>query len=160
DITTISPAGTTGPGGIITFSEIGALDPTSANVNTDFTALGPIPVTATVSGSPIAIYGSNVNDTAATWTGFTASIIDGSATFHEPNNPFDPYGTYSDLSGWSVSLANQDRTAVFSGGSIAPGDALDTFLGLVVTDLSSPITISLAAIIPEPPSWVLAAVGT
>ena len=161
DIVTISPTGTAGPGGTITFAEIGPLDLTSANVNTDFTAPGQIPVVATVSdSSPISIYGNDVNDTTLTWQAFTATIVAGTATFQDPNDPFNPYGTYSDVPGWTVTLANQGTTAYFSGGSIAPGQSLDTFLGLVVSDPSNPITISLvASSVPEPSSLALAVVG-
>jgi hypothetical protein len=98
-LVTISPTGSTGPGGTITFSEIGPFDTTSANVNTDFTSLSFIPITATVSdSSPVSIYGTNVNDTGATWTQFTVTVVSGSAFFQDPNNPFDPYSTYTDNS--------------------------------------------------------------
>jgi hypothetical protein len=160
-IITISSTGTTGPEGTITFAETGLNDPSSANFNTDFTALGPIPVTATVSApSSISIYGNNVNDTSAAWGGFTATIVGGAATFQDPNDPFNPYGTYTDTPGWSVALGSSGTTAVFSGTPIAPGDSLDTFPGLAVTDSSLPITINLApSIIPEPSSLVVAALG-
>ena len=161
DIVTISPTGTTGPGGTITFSQIGPLDMTSANVNTDFTASGPIPVTATVSDtSPISIYGSDVNDSGQVWQSFTAAIVSGTATFQDPNDPYNPYSTYTDTPGWTVTLADQATVAIFSGGSIAPGGSLDTFLGLVVSDPSSPITISLSGSgVPEPSSGVLAVIA-
>ena len=161
EIVTISPTGTTGPGGTITFSQIGPLDLTSANVNTDFTASGLIPVSATVSDtSPISIYGSDVNDSGQVWQSFTASIVSGTATFQDPNDPYNPYSTYTDTPGWTVSLADQGAVAIFSGGSIAPGGSLDTFLGLVVSDPSNPITISLSgASVPEPASGVLAVIA-
>ncbi len=162
DIISISPTGTVGPGGTITFSEIGTIDPTSANVNTDFTALGYIPITATantVDGSLIAIYGTNVNDTAATWTQFTATVVSGTEMFQDPNDPYSGYGTYTDLPNWSVSLTNNDQTAVFSGGLIAAGNSLDTFLGITVTGSQS-FTIQLTPIsVPEPASVVLAGIG-
>ena len=94
-IVTISPTGTTGPGGTITFSEIGQLDlggdPSSANVNTNFTAAGVIPITFTVSDdTPVSIYGNDVNGTTATWTAFTATIVSGTATFYDLNDPYNP----------------------------------------------------------------------
>ena len=157
---TISAAGTTGPGGTITFSEIGQIDPSSANVNIDFTAAGTIPITFTVSdSSPVSIYGNDVNDTLATWIGFTASVVSGSATFQDPNDLFNPYSTYSDTPGWTVSLLNQGTTAVFAGGQIAQGVSLDTFLGLVVSDASTPVTVVLSASVPEPPALALALVA-
>ena len=59
-----------------------------------------------------------------------------------------------------MSLVNNDQTAIFSGGLITAGDSLDTFLGIVVTDPSQPLTIYLAASsVPEPSSMVLAAIG-
>jgi hypothetical protein len=158
---TISPTGSTGPGGTITFSEIGPFDTTSANVNTDFTSLSFIPIAATVSdSSPVSIYGTNVNDTGATWTQFTVTVVSGSAFFQDPNNPFDPYSTYTDNPNWSVSLVNNGQTAIFSGGLISAGDSLDTFLGIVVTNPSQPFTIDLtASAVPEPSSMFLAAIG-
>ena len=158
----ISPAGSKGPGGTITFSEIGPFDNTSANVNTDYTAIGAIPIRFMVSdSSPISLYGNDVNDSGATWAGFTATVVSGSATFQDPNDPFNPYGTYTDTPGWSVALANGGVEAIFSGGSIAPGDSLDTFLGLIVSDPSAPVTLSLAPIasIPTPPSLALSAIA-
>ena len=162
DIISISPTGTVGPGGTITFSEIGTIDPTSANVNTDLTALGYIPITATantVDGSLIAIYDTNVNDTGATWTQFTATIVSGTEVFQDPNDPYSGYGTYTDTPNWSVTLTNNDQTAVFSGGLITAGNSLDTFLGITVTG-SQPFTIQLTPIsVPEPASVVLAGIG-
>ncbi len=117
ELLTISPTGSTGPGGTITFAQIGPQDLTSANLNTDFTALSFIPVIFTVSDtSPISIYGNDVNDTSTVWSGFTATVVSGTATFQDPNDPYNPYSTYSDMPGWTVSLANQNTTAIFSGG--------------------------------------------
>ncbi len=162
ELTSISPAGTTGPGGKIVFSEIGPNDPTSANVNVDFTAAGLVPLTFTVSdGSPVAIYGSEINDTIATWTGFTVSVVSGSARFQSPNDVNNPYGTYSDSRGFSVALSDGGSTATFSGGSIAPGDSLDVFLGLVVSIPSMPVTVDLTPMtsVPEPSAAALSAIG-
>jgi hypothetical protein len=164
DITFLSPTGTTGPGGTITFSELTPGDPTSASLNTDFTSpsLLSIPVAVTVNnvdGLFIALYGNSVNDTGTTWTQFTATVS-GGATFNDPNNVFDPYGTYTDTQDWSVTLTNNMQTAIFSGGSIAPGDSLDTFLGLTFTDSPQSFTIDLAASsVPEPSSMMLAVTG-
>ena len=162
DFQAISPTGSTGPGGSITFSEIGPLDRTSANVNTDYSAIGTIPITFTVSdGSPVSIYGNDVNDTLASWTRFTVTVTSGSANFQDPNDPFGSHGTYTDTPGWSVTLANGGQQAVFSGGSIAPGDSLDTFLGLVVNDPTRSVTIALAPVtsVPAPPSLLLSAIA-
>ncbi len=167
DLTSISPIGSTGPGGTITFSEIGTeySSNDSANVNTDYTKVGLIPVTFTVSDtSPISVYGIDVNDSGATWTGFTATVVSGSATFQDPNDPYgldSTYSTYSDNPGWTVTLAFGGLEAIFSGGSIAPGDSLDTFLGLVVSDPMDPVTIDLTPTIsvPSPPSLVLLAIA-
>jgi hypothetical protein len=158
----ISPTGSSGPGGTITFSEIGPFDNTYANVNSDFTAIGTIPVLFMVSdSSPVSIYGSDVNDTLSTWIGFTATIGVGSATFLDPNDPYGSFSTYSDTPGWSVTLANGGTEAIFSGGSIAPGDSLDTFLGLAVSDPSAPVTLVLQPLVsvPTPPSLALTAIA-
>jgi glucose/arabinose dehydrogenase len=163
-ITFLSPTGTTGPGGTITFSELTPGDPTSAFLNTDFTSPSffSIPIAVTVNnvdGLFIALYGNSVNDTGTTWTQFTATIS-GDATFNDPNNMFDPYGTYTDNLGWSVSLTNNMHTAVFSGGQIAPNDSLDTFLGLTFTGSPESFTIDLtASSVPEPSGMMLALVG-
>jgi hypothetical protein len=164
DITSLSPTGTTGPGGTITFAELTPGDPTSASLNTDFTSPSflSIPIAATVdnvNGSFVAFYGNSVNDTGTAWTQFTATIS-GDATFNEPNNIFDPYGTYTDNLGWSVSLTNNMQTAGFSGGVIAPGDSLDTFLGLTFTGSPVSLTVDLTAgSLPEPSSMMLALTG-
>ncbi len=160
--TTISPPGTTGPGGTITFAEIGPFDPTSANVNADFTAMAGVGVAFGVGdGTPVALYGAAVNDTAATWSSFAVRVVGGSATFRGLNDEFDPYGTYSDTPGWAATLSADGLEVDFAGGSIAPGDSLDLFLGLVVADPSQPATILLtpAATVPEPASWLLAVLG-
>jgi len=162
---TISPAGTTGPGGMILSSMIDPNDSTAAFVNNDFTASGRIPLTFTVSdGSPVAIYGGVVNDSASTWTTFTASVASGFAKFQKPNDPFDPYGTYTDTPGWTVTLSNGGSTATFSGGTITPGDSLDVSLGLVVSDPTRPVAIDLtpfagSSSVPEPPAAVLSAIA-
>ena len=162
DFMTISPTGTTGPGGSITFAEIGPFDATSANVNTDFTALAPINVQFTVSDSSSAsLYGTAVNSTAFAWSSFTAQVIAGSATFLAPNDPFDPYGTYTNAMGFAVTLSNGGQTATFAGGSIAPNDSIDLFLGISVSDPSQGVTIALtpmttpAVSVPEPSSLAL-----
>ena len=117
----ISPTGTTGPGGTITYSQITPGDPTSAYLNTDYTGTGPIPFDFSVTDrSPVAIYGNAVNNTTMTWTSFTVSVASGNATFLDPNNPLDQYGTYSDQNGWTVTLLDNGSTAVFSGGLIVP----------------------------------------
>ncbi len=159
---TLSPTGTTGPGGTVTFAEIGPFDPTSANLNTAYTRPASIGVTFTVSdGSPVELYGTAVNDSASTWVGFSGRVIAGSAAFQNPNNLFDPYGTYTDTAGWSVTLSRDGLEADFSGGSIVPGDSLDLFLGLVVSNPSQPVTIALtpAVNVPEPPSGLLVALA-
>ena len=158
DLTSISPAGTGGPGGTITFSQIDPSDSTSANVNTDFTAASSIPLAAGLSGtSPVAIYGDAVNDTGMTLYAFTATILSGNATFLDPDGIYDPYGTYTDAMGFGVSIVDSGRTAIFSGGSIAAGDSLFTSLGIGVTDASVPLEISLSVSVPEPPSCALLA---
>ena len=112
-----------------------------------------------VDGSLIAIYGTNVNDTGATWTQFTATIVSGTEVFQDPNDPYSGYGTYTDTPNWSVSLTNNDQTAVFSGGLISAGNSLDTFLGITVTG-SQPFTIQLTpSSVPEPASVVLTGIG-
>ena len=73
DITYLSPTGTTGPGGTITFAELTPGDPTSASLNTDFTSPSflSIPIAATVdnvNGSFVAFCGNSVNDTGTAWT--------------------------------------------------------------------------------------------
>ncbi len=162
---TISPAGTTGPGGTILSSEIGPNDPTAAFVNNGFTAPGRISFTFTASdGSPLAIYGSEINNSASTWSSFTASVVSGAATFQAPNDPFNPYGTYSNSPGFLVTLSNGGGMATFSGGMIAPGDSLDAVLGLVVSDPSRPVTIDLTPVaastsVPAPPAALLSAIG-
>lgn len=161
----ISPEGPAGPGGSITFSQIGPFDTSSANVNTDFSSTGPISITFSASDrSPVSIYGDNVNDTGTTWVGFSAMVVAGLATFQAPNDPFDPQGTYTNTRGFSVSLADGGRTALFQGGTIAPGDSLDTFLGLSVTDPSRAVTVTLtpivrSAAVPEPTSLALSAIA-
>ncbi len=155
---TISPAGTTGPGGSITFAGIGPNDPSSANLNTDYTSVGAIPVSFTVSnGSPVSLYGTAVNDSSQAWTSFSARVISGSVSFQDPGNAFNPYGTYTDTTGWSVSLSRGGLQADFSGGSLGSGDSLDYFLGLVVTDASQPVIIALSPSlsVPEPSSFLL-----
>jgi hypothetical protein len=113
DITSLSPTGTNGPGGTITFAELTPGDPTSASLNTDFTSPSffSIPIALTVdnvNGPFVALYGNSVNDTGTTWTEFTATNS-GGATFNAPNDIFDPYGTYTDNLGWSVSLTTTCR---------------------------------------------------
>ena len=168
DLTSITPADKAGqqasPGGRITFSEIGSHDATSANVNTDFTLLAGIFIGFTASNSsPVSIYGNAVNDTLVAWTGFTATVVSGMATFQNPNDPFgfnDGFSTYSDSPGFSVTLLDGGRQAVFSGGSIVPRDSLDVFLGLVVSDPSAPVKLELVpTVVPEPSSWVLLAIA-
>ena len=159
---TLSPTGSTGPGGLITFSEINPDDPTSANVNTDFASIDVIPVTFRVSdSSPVSLYGNDVNDTGRSWTGFTAKVVSGAATFQDPNDPYGSYSTYSDTAGWSVLLVDGGLEAIFSGGSIAPMDSLDTFLGLVVSDPTMPVTIDLepSVSVPTPSSLVLSLIA-
>jgi glucose/arabinose dehydrogenase len=162
-IVTISPSGSTGAGGSITFSEIGSQDTNSANVNTDFSSSGMIAIVFTVSdSSPVAIYGNDVNDTLSTWDAFTATIVSGSASFYDLNDPYgfnSTYGTYALPADWSVSLINGGNTAVFTGGSVVPGDSIFTSLGFVVTDPSQPVTVELSAIVPEPTSIVPASLA-
>ena len=162
DFVTISPTGTTGPGGSITFAEVGPFDATGANVNTDFTALAAINVQFTVSdSSPVSLYGTAVNSTSFAWSSFTAQVTAGSATFLAPNDPFDPYGTYTNAMGFTVALSNGGQTATFTGGSIAPGDSIDLFLGISVGNPAQGVTITLTPIstpslsVPEPSSLVL-----
>ncbi len=159
---TVSPAGTTGPGGSITFSEIGQTDPSSANVNTDYTAMGAISVSFTVSdGSPVSLYGTAVNDTLQTWTAFSVRLSSGSASFQDPNNSFNPYGTYTDTMGWNVALSDGGLEADFSGVSLGSGDSLDLFLGLAGIAANQPLTIALtpALSVPEPSSFLLCLVA-
>lgn len=163
---TISPTGTKGPGGTITFAGIGPNDSTSANVNTNFTTTGNIPIGFTVSNStPISLYGSAVNSTSSALSSFTAQVTGGSATFQAPNDPFDPYGTYTDTLGFSVTLNAARTIATFAGGSIAVGDALDFFLGLVVSDPTQAVTVTLTPSapppvgVPEPASLLLGAIA-
>ena len=66
DFLTISPSGTSGTGGTITFAEIRQDDLSSANVNTDFTASGTIPIMFTIPDkSPVSIYGNDVGGPAS-----------------------------------------------------------------------------------------------
>ena len=162
DFVTISPTGTTGPGGSITFAEVGPFDATGANMNTDFTALGSISVEFTVSdSSSVSLYGTAVNSTSLVWSSFTARVTAGSAGFLAPNDPFDQFGTYTDAMGFSVTLSDGGRTATFAGGSIAPGDSIDLFLGISVGDPGQGVTIALtpttapAVGVPEPSSLIL-----
>jgi hypothetical protein len=161
DFLTISPAGTSGPGGLVTYTVIGPADLTSANALLDFTAAGAIPVAFTASdSSPLSLYGSAVNDTGAAWNSFTASITGGSATFQNPNMTFDPHGTYTTALNWSVTLEDGGRTALFTGGQVVAGDSFDYFLGLVVSDPSAAVTVSLTpGAVPEPTGLLLTAVG-
>jgi len=161
---TLSPIGSAGSGGSITFAEIGQTDPTSANVNTDFTAPGSIAVTFTVSdNTPVSLYGTAVNDSALAWTGFSARVISGAASFRNPNDVFNPYGTYTDTQGWTVDLGLNGSVANFSGSLINSGNSLDLFLGLVVSDPTQSVTIELtpspAATVPEPSSLLLGAIA-
>ena len=155
---TLSPTGTTGPGGTITFAEIGPFDPTSANVNTDFRSVGTIGVDFSVSdGTPIALYGAAVNDSSQAWMSFSARVTVGSATFQDPNDIYNPYGTSTDSMGWSVTRSHGGTEADFSGGAVGSGDSLDLVLGMIVANPSQPLTVVLApgASVPEPASWVL-----
>ena len=161
---TLSPTGPAGSAGSITFAEIGVTDPTSANVNTDFTAPGSIAVTFTVSdNTPVSLYGTAVNDSLQAWTGFSAQVISGAASFQNLNDPFNPYGTYTDTQGWTVALGLNGSVASFSGSSLNPGSSLDLFLGLVVSDPTQSVTIELtpssAATVPEPSSLLLGAIA-
>ena len=166
DFVTISPTGTTGPGGSITFAEIDPFSASGANVNTDFTALAPINVQFTVSDtSSVALYGTAVNSTAFAWSSVTAQVVAGSASFLALNDPFDPFGTYTTALGFSVTLSDGGRTATFAGGSIGSGDSIDLFLGLSVSDPTQGVTIALtpratpAVGVPEPSSLALVAVA-
>src|SRR3954467_7337441 len=102
-ILSMGPGSPPGTGGTILSAEITPGDATSAFLNLDLTAIEPLYVAiAASSPSPIATYGSAVNDTASAGSGFTVRVVDGAATFLAPNDPNDPYGSYSDLPGWTV----------------------------------------------------------
>ena len=159
----LTPEGTTGPGGSITYSEIGSFDPTSAVVYADFTALASIDVSFRVDNTdPVTLDVVNINDTNATWTGFVATVIGGSAVFREPNNPFDAHGTYANPPSFRATLSDAGRTVTFAGGAIVPGDILETFLGIAVTDPTQAVTVRLTPFaagpaVPEPSTLVMSA---
>lgn len=163
---TLSPTGTTGPGGTITFAEIGPSDTSSANVNTNFTGSGGIAPTFTVSdSSPVSIFGTAVNSMGMDWSKFIVQVTGGLATFQDPNDPFNPYGTYTDAPGFTVALSGGGTIATFSGGSIAPNDSIDLFLGLIVGDPTQAVTVNLIPTVvpslgvPEPSSLALGVIA-
>jgi len=159
-IVAIGPGSPPGAGGMIVTAEITPGDASSAFLNLDFTAMAPIDVAiGTSSASPIATYGSAINDTASTWTGFTVRVVDGTTSFLALNDPNDPYGSYSDLPGWNVALSSDGRTLTFSGGSIAPGGSLDQVLGLSVAGATGAVTLAFAAVVPEPATGALCLLG-
>lgn len=146
-IVSIGPAGAS-PGGSVLSAEVTPGDPSSAYLNLGFTAIAPIDIAiATSGGAPVATYGGAVNDTTSTWTGFTVRVISGSASFLGLNDPNDPYGTSSDLPGWTVALGDGGASATFSGGTIAPGGSLDQVIGLSVP---ASVTLAFIPIVPEP----------
>src|SRR5690349_19024089 len=102
-IVSIGPGNPPGAGGTILSAEITPGDATSAFLNLDLTADASVFVAiGTSSASPIATYGSALNDTGSAWTGFSVRVVDGAASFLALNDPNDPYGSYSDLPGWNV----------------------------------------------------------
>ena len=159
-IVAIGPGSQPGAGGTIVSAEITPGDASSAYLNLDFTAMAPVEVAILASNaSPVATYGSAINDTASTWTGFSVRVVDGSTTFLALNDPNDPYGSYSDLPGWSVALSGDGRTLSFSGGRIAPGDSLDQVLGLSVAGTPGATTLAFAPVVPEPATGALCLLG-
>jgi len=150
-IVSIGPGNPPGAGGTILSAEITPGDATSAFLNLDLTADAPVFVAiGTSNASPIATYGSALNDTASTWTGFSVRVVDGAASFLALNDPNDPYGSYSDLPGWNVAPSGDGRTLTFSGGSIAPGGSLDQVLGLSVGGSPGAVTLAFTPVVPEP----------
>ena len=164
DFQSISPAVPGGPGGTITFSGIDPGDPTSATLNTNFTALAPIAFSATATSTdPIVVIGNEVNRTGSAWGAITATVTSGSATFVDPNDPFGGHGTFTDAMGYSVAISADGRSAVFSGGRVSSGDSLFVSLGLV-SKPSLPFTIGLVPsaapnAVPGPPGLALLAIG-
>jgi glucose/arabinose dehydrogenase len=155
-IVSIGPGSPPGPGGTILSAEITPGDATSAFLNLDLTAEGPLFVAvATSDASSIATYGSAVNDTGSAWSGMTVRVVDGTAAFLALGDPNDPYGSYSDLPGWSVALSGDGRTLTFSGGRIAPGASLDEVLGLSVAGMPGAVTLAFTPVVPEPGAAVL-----
>src|SRR3954468_25050603 len=105
-IVSIGPGSPPGTGGTILSAEITPGDATSAFLNLDLIADAPLFVAiATSNPSSIATYGSAVNDSGSAWSGFTVRVVDGAATFLALDDPNDPYGSYSDLPGWTVALS-------------------------------------------------------
>jgi glucose/arabinose dehydrogenase len=157
DIVSIGPDAAPSPGGSVISAEITPGDPTSAFLNLDFTAVGPIDIAVRASDdSAFATYGGSVNDTASTWTGFSVSVVSGAATFLAPNDLNDPYGTSSDMPGWTVALSNHGATATFTGGTIAPGSSLDQVIGLSMSSAPGSITLAfMPVVVPEPSSAAL-----
>jgi glucose/arabinose dehydrogenase len=155
-IVSIGPGSPPGAGGTILSAQITPGDATSAFLNLDLTADAPLFVAIATSGpASIATYGSAVNDTASAWSGFTVRVVDGTATFLALNDPNDPYGSYSDLPGWTVALSGDGRMLTFSGGSIAPGASLDDVLGLSVAGTPGAVTLAFTPVVPEPSAAVL-----
>ena len=155
-IVSIGAASPPGTGGTILSAEITPGDATSAFLNLDLTANAPLFVAiATSNPSSIATYGSVLNDTASAWSGFTVRVVDGTASFLGLDDPNDPYGSYSDMPGWTVALGGDGRTLTFSGGRIAPGASLDEVLGLSVAGTPGAVTLAFTPVVPEPATAVL-----
>jgi glucose/arabinose dehydrogenase len=165
-IVTLSPEGTSGPGGSVVTAEITPGNASSAYLNLDFTAVAPIAITIRASDdTAIATYGASLNDTASAWTGFTVRVVAGAASFLGLNDPTDPYGSYSDQPGWAVALSPDGRILTFSGGMIAPGESLDQVLGLALSAASGPATLAFAplvsgaSVVPEASGLALSLLG-
>jgi len=159
-IVAVGPGSPPGAGGTIVTAQITPGDTSSAYLNLDFTAVAPIDVAiGTTSASPVATYGGAINDTPSTWTGFVVRVVDGTTGFLALDDANDPYGTYSDLPGWTVALGGDGRTLTFSGGRIAPGGSLDQVLGLSVAGAPGAVTLAFIPVVPEPATAALCLLG-
>ncbi|MBW8759801.1 MAG: PEP-CTERM sorting domain-containing protein [Burkholderiales bacterium] len=160
-IVSIGPGSPPGAGGTVVSAEITPGDASSAYLNLAFTAMAPVDVAiVTSNASPVATYGSAINGTSSSWTGFSVQVVDGSTTFLALNDPNDPFGSYTDLAGWRVALSGDGRRLTFSGGSIAPGASLDQVLGLSVAGTpGGAVTLAFMPGVPEPATGALCLLG-